>query len=103
MNYPDQFIHWVYLCVSTAAFSVSLNGELEGFFSVTCDLRQGCSLSPYLYVIINNMLTKLLNKATLEGSIGFHLKCKELNLTHLSFADDLMVLANGTSNLPKGT
>ncbi|WZZ63719.1 hypothetical protein YC2023_075089 [Brassica napus] len=33
MGLPCQFIRWIYLCVSTASFSVAINGELEGFFS----------------------------------------------------------------------
>lgn len=32
LNIPDQFVHWIHVCLSTAAFSVSVNGELEGFF-----------------------------------------------------------------------
>lgn len=31
MKFPDQFIYWVSQCISTASFSVSVNGELEGF------------------------------------------------------------------------
>lgn len=32
MGYPDLFITWIMRCVDSAAFSVSVNGELEGFF-----------------------------------------------------------------------
>lgn len=103
MNYLDQFILWVYLSVKTAALLVSLNRELEVSFSSTHGLRQGCSVSPYRYVIINNALTKLLNNTALEGSIGFHPKCKEVNLTHLSVADDIMVFTNGRAHSLKGT
>lgn len=71
MNYPEMFIHWIYVCISTASFSVSVNGDLEGSFSSARGIRQGCSISPYIYVIINNVISKLLNKAALEGKIGF--------------------------------
>lgn len=67
MGLPTQFIHLIRLCISTAAFSVSVNGSLEGFFTSTRDIRHGFSLSPYLYVIFNNVLSKLLNKAAEEG------------------------------------
>lgn len=63
MGLPPQFIQWIRLCISTAAFSVAVNGSLEGFFTSARGIRQGCSLSPYLYVILNNVLSKLLNKA----------------------------------------
>ena len=70
MNYPDMFVTWIMRCISTAAFSVSVNGELAGFFTSSRGIRQGCSVSPYLYVIVSNVLSKLLNKAVIEGSIG---------------------------------
>ena len=102
MNYPDLFVTWIMTCISTAAFSVSVNGELEGFFTSCRGIRQGCSLSPYLYVIVSNVLSKLLNKAMLEGRIGFHPQCKEVNLSHLSFADDIMI-TDGTPESLHGT
>ena len=90
-------------CISTAAFSVSVNGELEGFFTSSRGIRQGCSLSPYLYVIVSNVLSKLLNKAMVERRIGFHPQCKEVNLSHLSFADDIVVFTDGTPESLHGT
>lgn len=30
MGIPDMFVQWIHTCLSTAAFSVSINGELEG-------------------------------------------------------------------------
>ncbi|XP_048605573.1 secreted RxLR effector protein 78-like [Brassica napus] len=62
MNFPQQFIHWISLCISTS-FSVQINGELYGYFQSTRGLRQGCSLSPYLFVIVMDVLSKLLDKA----------------------------------------
>lgn len=90
LRFPDIFINWINGCISTAAFSVNVNGELEGFFTSSHGLRQGCSLSPILFVIIINMLTHRLNKAARMGRFGYHPKCREVNLTQLSFGDDLL-------------
>lgn len=97
MKYPDLFVTWIMRCVDTAAFSVSVNGELEGFFSSNRGIRQGCSLSPYLYVIISNVLSKLLNKAASAEQIGYHPHCKEVKLSHLSFADDIVIFTDGSA------
>lgn len=81
---------------------MSVNGELEGFFGSERGLRQGCALSPYLFVIAINVLSRMLNKSANEGTIGFHPHCREVNLTHLSFADDLMIFTDGAAALLTG-
>lgn len=91
LHFPNTFIHWIRLCISTASFSVQVNGELAGFFISTRGLRQGCSLSPYLFVLCMNVLSRLLDKAAADRRIGFHPKCKNVQITHLCFADDIMV------------
>lgn len=41
------------------------------------------------------VLSKLLNKVVLEGRFGYHPYCKDLTLTHLCFADDVLVFSDG--------
>lgn len=96
MGLQERFIHWVFLYIPTASFSVSINGDLEGFFSSTRGLRQGCSLSPYLYVILNNVISKLLNHAAEQRIFGYNPFFKEVKLTHLCFADDILVFSDGS-------
>ncbi|XP_010412544.1 PREDICTED: uncharacterized protein LOC104698855 [Camelina sativa] len=91
---PPTFVQWIMLCVTTASFSVQVKGDLVGYFRSSLGLRQGCSLSPYMFVICMEVLTKLLDKAAGACRFGYHLCCKNLGLTHLSFADDLMVLSD---------
>lgn len=102
MGLPDIFIHWIHLRISTASFSVAINGELEGFFTSARGIRQGCSLSPYLYVILNNVFSRLLNKAAENGVFGYHATCKTVRLTHLSFANDILVSTDGRVSLLDG-
>lgn len=40
MGLPGKFIHWIALCVTTASFSVQVNGELAGYFQSRRGLRQ---------------------------------------------------------------
>lgn len=97
MGYPYLLVTWIMRCIDTSGFSVSVNGELEGFFSIfRRGMRKGCSLSPYLFVIVSNVLSKLLNSFVLNRRIGYHPSCMPLKLTHLSFADDIMVFTNGS-------
>ena len=32
LGLPEKFIHWISLCITTASFSVQVNGELTGYF-----------------------------------------------------------------------
>lgn len=57
INLPDIFIHWIDLCIATASFSDQVNGELTGFFCSARGLRQGCSLSIYIFVLCMNVLS----------------------------------------------
>ena len=102
LNLPESFIHWIRLCISTASFSVQINGKLAGYFQSSKGLRQGCSLSPYLFVICMNVLSKMLDEAAERKKIVYHLRCKNINLTHLCFADDLVVFLEGTKRSVEG-
>lgn len=95
VDFPAPFIHWITLCITTTSFSVQVNGELAGYFQSERGLRQGCALSPYLFVICMNVLSKLLDKSASDSSLGYHPKRKNIGLTHLSFADDLLVFTDG--------
>ncbi|KAL0298214.1 UNVERIFIED_CONTAM: hypothetical protein Scaly_3070300 [Sesamum calycinum] len=44
-RFPNRFIAWVEQCITTASFSISLNGTIHGFFTSTRGLRQGDPIS----------------------------------------------------------
>lgn len=46
MGLPDQFIHWVYICISTASFSVSVNGTLRGSFPALVEFAKAVLYPP---------------------------------------------------------
>lgn len=102
MGLPEKFIVWIKKCIELASFSIQINGELAGYFNSKRGLRQGCSLSPYMFVICIQVLSKLLDKAVVERSIGYHPYCKELSLTHLCFDDDVLVFSDGKKRCIKG-
>ncbi|KAL2226589.1 UNVERIFIED_CONTAM: hypothetical protein Sindi_2017600 [Sesamum indicum] len=47
-EFPQTFTRWIEECVTTAAFSIGLNGNPHDFFAGARGLRQGDPLSPYL-------------------------------------------------------
>ncbi|KAL0282661.1 UNVERIFIED_CONTAM: Retrovirus-related Pol polyprotein from type-2 retrotransposable element R2DM [Sesamum radiatum] len=94
-QFPLQFITWIEQCVTTAMFSISLNGCLH-FFAGARGLRQGDPVSPYLFVIVMEILHVLLKlRIQSEEEFRYHWKCSELGIINLCFADDVLIFCAG--------
>ncbi|KAL9691441.1 hypothetical protein QQ045_011865 [Rhodiola kirilowii] len=98
LRFPEKFISWVMMRVSSAHFSVSINGELQGYFEGKRGLRQGDPLSSFLFTLVMEGLSKMLNGLSVKDGLYFHPKCHRIKLSHLCFADDLFLLYNGRNS-----
>ncbi|KAL0293555.1 UNVERIFIED_CONTAM: Retrovirus-related Pol polyprotein from type-2 retrotransposable element R2DM, partial [Sesamum calycinum] len=94
-GFPPIFIAWIMECVSTSSFSVALNGSLHGFFAGKKGLRQGDPMSPGLFLLCMEYFSRLIKRKTTDSDFNFHPKCEKLKITHLLFADDLMMFSRG--------
>jgi hypothetical protein len=90
---PQRFVGWVRECISSPSYSIALNGSLVGYFPGQKGLRQGDPMSPYLFVMAMKILSLLLEEAFANPRFGFHPKFHSLKLTHLCFADDLLIFS----------
>lgn len=93
---PETLIRWLEACVCTPSFSVAFNGSSYGYFKGKRGLRQGDPLSPYLFVLVINCLSLALERAAASGCFRYHTRCGKTKLTHLSFADDLLIFSDGS-------
>ncbi|KAL9841022.1 putative RNA-directed DNA polymerase [Arabidopsis thaliana] len=98
INVPDKFAGWVFECMSTASFSVTLKGHSAGYFRSTKGLRQGDPMSPYLFVLAMEVFSGLLRSRYTTWYISYHPKTSELKISHLMFADDVMIFFDGNSS-----
>ena len=91
LKFPLQFIKWIMTCVTSIHFKVLINGQESEPFQGKKSLRQGDPLSPLLFVISMEYLSSLMKRASQSHDFRFHPHCRQLGITHLMFADDLIV------------
>ena len=93
-HFPEVFIEWIMKCVTGSMLSVKVNGAIEGYFNAGAGLRQGDPLSPYLFVMAMEMLTSCLKNRCDTADFSYHWHAKDLNITHITFADDILLFCH---------
>jgi hypothetical protein len=69
-----------------------------GFFSSSHGLRQGNPLSPLLFVIVMEVLERMISAAVSEGSLfGFFVGTRT-DISHLLFVDDILLFCGANPN-----
>ncbi|KAL1215279.1 putative mitochondrial protein [Cardamine amara subsp. amara] len=95
---PPRFIAWIKECICTPTFSIAVNGMTDGFFKSARGLRQGDPLSPYLFVLAMEVFSRLLGSRYASGYIAYHPRTSDLEISHIMFADDVMIFFDGSSS-----
>ncbi|XP_074304900.1 uncharacterized protein LOC141639750 [Silene latifolia] len=98
LMFPEKFIRLIMECVTTPSFSLALNGDLFGFFKGKRGIRQGDPLSPLLFTICMEYLSRILQVVQDYEGFKYHPLCKPMKLSHLCFADDLLLFCKGDIN-----
>ena len=87
------FVKWIKEMLKTSSFSIAINRSTEGFFMGKRGIRQGDPISSFLFTVVMEVFFMLLNRCIRDMSnFGYHNGCKDLDITHLCFVDDLLVL-----------
>ncbi|KAA3472427.1 reverse transcriptase [Gossypium australe] len=97
LDIPKDWTNKVMKCVETTSMQVLWNGEKTERFRPKRGLRQGDPLSPYLFVLIMERLSHLINQVLLcKQWKPIKLSRNSPPLTHLFFADDLVLFAEAS-------
>nr|DAD46191.1 TPA_asm: hypothetical protein HUJ06_004421 [Nelumbo nucifera] len=93
LGFSNKWIRLIMLCVTIVFYFVAFNGMEVGPIIPGRGLRQGDSLSPYLFILCAKGLFALMYKAEREGLISCCRICRGApSVSHLLFADDRFFL-----------
>ncbi|XP_062113464.1 uncharacterized protein LOC133824560 [Humulus lupulus] len=93
--FPRRFIKWIMIFLKGTSYTLLLNGRLQGSFEGRKGLRQGDPISPLLFVLVMEYLTRPLKQVFNHREFRFHPMCKHLHLVNICFADDLILFCKG--------
>ena len=82
-NFGESLIQWVKLFTTNIKSSIIMNGHMSQEFDIERGCRQGDPISPYLFILVLNLLTlQIVNN---ENISGLKIKNNEFLINH--FAD----------------
>ena len=91
-GFGTRIIKWMNLFYGCPESCILNNGWASDFFGIRRGVRQGCPLSPYLFVLAAEVLAKALRKN--KDIRGIHVNEKEIKLSQ--YADDTTLILDGS-------
>ncbi|XP_021776382.1 uncharacterized protein LOC110740209 [Chenopodium quinoa] len=79
--------------VSFVSYCIVVNGFPSKPFPAQKGLRQGDPMSPFLFALCMECLSRCLVEMTQDPNFNFHPRCEKLGITHMMFADDRLLFA----------
>ena len=96
MNFGPSFCKWVRLLYTNVFSQVLVNGFQSDPFPVSRGVRQGCPLSPLLYVLVAETIASAIRKDTSIDSFSLP-DCNRIKL--FQYADDTSILVMSDQSL----
>ena len=91
-NFGDDLLNWTKLFYTDVKSCILNNGHMTDFFDISRGVRQGCPLSPYMFIICIELLSFSISNNT--DIKGIHINNNEIKNT--LFADDATFIIDGT-------
>lgn len=98
LGFHHVWVNWIMECVTSVSYTYLLNGSAQGLVRRQRGLRQGDPLSPYIFIMCSEVLSRLCKKAQSEEKLtGIKVGKESPRINHLLFADDTMFFCKSDS------
>ncbi|XP_060210552.1 uncharacterized protein LOC132637489 [Lycium barbarum] len=95
MGFVEIFIDMVWRLIANNWYSILLNGQAHGFFHSTRGVKQGDPLSPALFILYAEVLSRALNSLFENNDFRSYGMAKwSANLNHLAYAYDTIIFSS---------
>jgi hypothetical protein len=95
-GFNATFCNWIQVILQSAFLSISINGRSHGYFNCSRGVRQGDPLSPLLFCLAEDVLSRSITKLVSDGKFNLIKGTRNLNVpSHCFYADDLMIYCRG--------
>lgn len=89
----DKWSNWIMVCVENVNYAVLINGSPSSFFPAARGLRQGCSLSPLLFILVMDSLSLHIKRVVRENRCCPLAVNWDISISHNLFVDDILLFA----------
>lgn len=91
-GFTEKWCDLVFRCISNNWYSVNWENQSFSFFKSSCGVRQVDPLSPSLFILAMDWLSRSINNAVQEDDLKAYVtKRGVIQINHLLFADDILI------------
>lgn len=95
-GFCEKLCSWIHTILKSATLSILVNGKQNGYFHCQRGVRQGDPLSPLLFCIAKDVLSRNITKLVQQGKVELIKGSRSYNIpSHSLYADDIMIFCKG--------
>ncbi|XP_058776557.1 uncharacterized protein LOC131650867 [Vicia villosa] len=95
-GFNEKFCNWIKVILNSAHLSIGFNGKLVGYFKCFNGIRQGDLLSPLLFCLAEEVLSRGIRKLVNENKINLIKAFRNCFVpSHTLYADNIMIFCRG--------
>ncbi|PKU81212.1 putative mitochondrial protein [Dendrobium catenatum] len=98
-GFPSNFSNLLLECVVDVRLFIIINGKNSKWINAHSGFCQGCPLSPYLFISCSQLLSNSMEQR--GQSLGIHISSRGPKITHLLYADDVLIFSHAFTALAK--